>query len=160
MDITQLTQPLAPSQIDWKIQASKNGKTLVVPYIDNRAVMERFDAAFGWDGWETSFEHIGEGFLCTITVTTDTGRRVSKTDGANKSDIEPTKGGISDSMKRCAVQFGLGRDLYNYPKIYLEGEHKFIPSWGKSLLDRIALAFAGGKLDREVYILKEADAKR
>ena len=40
---------------------------------------------------------------------------ITKYDGANDTKIESTKGGISDSMKRAAVQWGIGRYLYNLP---------------------------------------------
>jgi len=37
---------------------------------------------------------------------------VTKWDGADNTDIESVKGGLSDSMKRAAVQWGMGRYLY------------------------------------------------
>lgn len=159
-DLVWLTNPLVPQEIEWKIQTAKNNKTLVVPYIDNRAVMDRLNQAVGWDKWETKFLPFNDGFLCTIKMTLPDGRQIEKTDGAGRSQIEPVKGGISDAMKRCAVQFGLGRSLYDYPKIYLEGEHRYIPDWGITLLDRIVKAFNGGRLEKPMYFLKEADAQR
>jgi len=38
---------------------------------------------------------------------------VTKSDGADDSSIESAKGGISDSLKRAAVQYGIGRYLYH-----------------------------------------------
>ena len=38
---------------------------------------------------------------------------VTKTDGADDTTIEGAKGGISDALKRAAVQFGIGRYLYH-----------------------------------------------
>ncbi|MFR7743272.1 MAG: Rad52/Rad22 family DNA repair protein [Acutalibacteraceae bacterium] len=38
---------------------------------------------------------------------------ITKWDGAEDSDIEPaSRGGLSDSMKRAAVRWGIGRVLY------------------------------------------------
>lgn len=158
-----LTAPLVPQEVEWKIQSVTKGdrpKTLVVPYIDNRAVMERFNRAFGWDNWESAFLPFNDGFICTLTVTLPDGRRLSKSDGAGRSAIEPVKGGISDSMKRCAVQFGLGRRLYDYPKIYLIGEHKYIPDWGTIMLERTVIGFNHDKLDRPVYMYDESHAAK
>lgn len=41
-----------------------------------------------------------------------------KEDGAMETDIEPFKGGLSDSLKRAAVHWGIGRYLYSL------GEHE------------------------------------
>jgi len=38
---------------------------------------------------------------------------VTKWDGADNTDVEAVKGGISSAMKRTAVQWGVGRYLYN-----------------------------------------------
>jgi hypothetical protein len=38
---------------------------------------------------------------------------VTKWDGAQESQIEATKGGLSGAMKRAAVQWGIGRYLYD-----------------------------------------------
>ena len=40
---------------------------------------------------------------------------ISNTDGGTESNVEQQKGEVSDSFKRCAVHFGLARDLYNLP---------------------------------------------
>ena len=37
---------------------------------------------------------------------------MEKTDGAENTDYEPVKGGLSDAMKRAASQWGIGRYLY------------------------------------------------
>jgi hypothetical protein len=88
----------------------------VLAYLTNRAIMDRLDEVCGPGGWENRFEKApndpkGESLLCGIGV--HVGELVIwKWDGANNTDVEPTKGGISDSMKRAAVQWGIGRYLY------------------------------------------------
>lgn len=137
-----LTQPIQPDEMEWRVQQqTKTGKLIIVPYLTNRTVMERFDRQFGWDGWQNDIVEIQDGFLCRITarVSDQDGSviTVTKTDGANRTDIEPIKGGISDAMKRCAVQFGLGRDLYNYPKVFVETPDKYIPDWAYPQLEAL-----------------------
>lgn len=129
--ISALLKPIRPDEVEWRVQFSKTfkDKVIVVPYITNRCVMDRFDTAFGWDGWSSTIREINNGFICQIKVGS-----VIKEDGASKSDIEPEKGGISDSMKRCAVQFGLGRDLYKYPRVFIENNDQKIPSWAYARL--------------------------
>ncbi|MFD1143451.1 Rad52/Rad22 family DNA repair protein [Larkinella insperata] len=122
--------------------------------------MERFDEQFGWDKWQNDILELKDGFICTITVTLNNGDRISKTDGASRTAIEPVKGGISDAMKRAAVHFGLGRGLYNYPKVFIECEGKYIPDWGQRLLDALVDSVNSGKPQRDVVILKEEHVRQ
>lgn len=45
---------------------------------------------------------------------------VTKWDGAENTDVEAVKGGLSDSMKRAAVQWGIGRYLYQLEEGWAE----------------------------------------
>lgn len=151
-----LTAPILPNEIEWRVQSqTSTGKLIVVPYINNRCVMHRFDAAFGAENWTSEFREITNGFICRLTVIIkDTNRIVHREDGASKTNIEPEKGGISDAMKRAAVQFGLGRCLYDYPRVFIECEGKFIPDWAYEKLDKLVTWINDGKCNRDTIILK------
>ena len=151
-----LNKAVMPDEIEWRVQSQTKDKTklIIVPYINNRCVMERFDFAFGNANWNSSFLEVTDGFLCTITATVGD-KTVSRTDGANKTSIEALKGGISDSMKRTAVQFGVGRCLYKYPKVMVETQDKYIPNWVYSRLDKMVTVINNGGFDRNFVILKE-----
>ena len=149
-----LTAPILPNEVEWRIQSqTSTGKLIVVPYINNRCVMTRFDAAFGPENWTSEFREIANGFICRLTVTIND-REVYREDGASKTNIEPEKGGISDAMKRAAVQFGLGRCLYDYPRVFIECEGKFIPDWAYDKLDKLVTWINDGKCNRDTIILK------
>lgn len=158
MELKTLNAPITPQEIEWRVQQqTKTGKLIVVPYITNRCVMERFDAEFGWANWANEINEIKEGFLCTITVTLPDGTKVSKTDGASRTGIEPIKGGISDAMKRCAVQFGLGRSLYTFPTVMIEAPDKYIPSWATPQLDALVKKINDGSYKGGDFVtLKES----
>ena len=148
-----LTAPIQPNEIEWRVQSvTSTGKMIVVPYINNRCVMQRFDAAFGPTNWTSEFREIGNGFICRLTVTVDD-HFVYREDGASKTNIEPEKGGISDAMKRAAVQFGLGRCLYDYPKVMIETDGKFIPDWAHDKLGKLVDWINAGNW-KEIIILK------
>lgn len=119
-----LREPFPPQDIQWRIgQKSKDGKkAMVLPYVTNRAIMERLDQVVGVGNWYPEFRPVdagGEhGMICRLTIVINTSddlgwRALTREDGASNTKIEPIKGGISDSMKRAAVQFGIGRYLYN-----------------------------------------------
>lgn len=167
-----LTAPLTADEIEWRVQASKNGKTLIAPYIDNRAVMSRFDRAFGPMGWQNAFHAVpledGEGkggrtpsngealnlaWLCGIGVRAEGGEWIWKWDGAGSSDLEPVKGGLSNAMKRAATQWGVGRELYSYPRVYIMGEHRYVPFEVLRRLEGLPAAVAAGKRLPEVIQL-------
>ena len=116
--------------------------------------MTRFDAAFGAENWTSEFREISNGFLCRLTVTIND-REVYREDGASKTNIEPEKGGISDAMKRAAVQFGLGRCLYDYPRVFIECEGKFIPDWAYGKLDKLVTWINDGKCNRDMIVISQ-----
>lgn len=148
-----LERPIEAHEIEWRVQSVRNGKTTIVPYITNRCVMDRFDEQFGWNGWESFFKETTTGYICELRVTYD-GNMIVKSDGATKTKIEPDKGGISDAMKRAAVQFGLGRGLYKYPLTQIEGEFKYIPNEIKVRLGKMVEAINSEKFKDSYVIFK------
>jgi len=130
--IAKLTRPLTAEEIEWKIISTKNGQTVLAPFIDARAVMARLDEVFGPFGWQVRYApaQVGEehGVIASIAIRNpETGEWVEKQDGSGATDMEPFKGGISSAFKRAAVAWGIGRDLYSYPRVIVEGEHRYIP---------------------------------
>lgn len=114
-----LQKPFEESDIQWRVQQAgipTSGKPYVmaIPYVSNRAIQKRLDEVFGPFGWENAYKPTpdGKGYLCGITIHNEK-RSVTKWDGAEYTHIEPLKGALSDSMKRSAVQLGIGRYLYN-----------------------------------------------
>ena len=172
-----LTRAIQSEEIEWRVQGVTGkgidkAKTIIVPYITNRCVMERLDEAFGFDHWSSEFKETSTGFICRITIAisepvkVDTGNSISpigysnvkythfyKEDGADKTKIEATKGGISDSMKRCAVQFGIGRGLYKYPRVMIKGEVKYISDAIRQRLDNMVDAINKGTFNKQVVTL-------
>ena len=114
----KLTAPFNESDIQWRIQQAgisqnQNPWAIVIPYVDNRAIQKRLDEVFGVMGWENCYKPTpdGKGYLCGLTIHVGE-RSITKWDGAEYTNVEPLKGALSDSMKRCAVQLGIGRYLY------------------------------------------------
>jgi len=153
METNIINNPIQPDEIEWRVQSTKDGVMTIVPYITNRCVMERFDAAFGALNWKSEFREITNGFICRLTVQTHD-YAVYREDGASKTGIEPEKGGISDAMKRAAVQFGLGRGLYKYPRVQIKDGGKYIPNWAYPRLNKMVIAINKGEFTKD-YVLLE-----
>ena len=116
-DLKQLDNPFKPSDIEWRVQQMGwNGEkpwAMVLAYVTNRAIMMRLDDVFGKMNWQNIYKEAPcGGVLCGISVKSN-GEWVTKWDGAENTAVEATKGGLSGAMKRCAVQWGIGRYLYN-----------------------------------------------
>ena len=62
--------------------------------------------------------------LCGIAIHFEGKGFITKWDGAEDSDIEPIKGGLSDSMKRAAYQWGIGRVLYSLDTVWVDIERR------------------------------------
>lgn len=119
----ELARPFAAEDLEWRIQVTTKDKTsgLAIPYVTNRAIQDRLDEVVGPENWYNDYKpwH-GNGKkdaqICGISIYFEDKGFITKWDGAEDSDIEPIKGGLSDSMKRSAVQWGIGRVLYKMTK--------------------------------------------
>lgn len=122
MDLHRLADPFSPEDLEWRILQGglKDGKPWgkCVAYITSRAVQTRFDEVCGPENWSNRFAAGPDGGVAcciSIRIVRDDGSAdwVAKWDGAENTDIEGTKGGLSGAMKRAAVQWSVGRYLYN-----------------------------------------------
>lgn len=136
-----LCAPFKPNEIEWRIGATNADKTkgVALAYVTNRAIQNRLDDVFGIFGWKNEFTTWKDDKqLCGISVYYE-GEWVTKWDGADDSNKEATKGGLSGAMKRAACQWGIGRYLYDIPtqwvkikqqgKSYTLAEVPKLPDW-------------------------------
>lgn len=73
-------------------------------------------------------DYLNPSQLCGISVWDDEKKEwITKWDGADGTNFEETKGGLSDSMKRAAYQWGIGRYLYDLPaqKATIKRQNKY-----------------------------------
>lgn len=127
--LQKLQEPFSPTEIEWRVGATTGDKSkgIALAYVTNRAIQSRLDEVFGPFGWKNEYkEWKNNSQLCGISVFYN-GEWITKWDGADDSETEAIKGGLSDSMKRAAVQWGIGRYLYN-----LENEWVPLELAGKS----------------------------
>lgn len=123
-----LRAPFPVEDINWRPQGkpAPNARVQVVAYLDARAVQDRLDAVLGIAGWSFDWQPVAtndRGEVVTAKgVLTIAG--VSKSDVGTASTFEPSKGAVSDALKRAAVQWGIGRYLYELPAVWITLDDK------------------------------------
>lgn len=152
----ELIKPFPAAHVAWRIQHTTQDKTrgLAVPYVQSRAIQSRLDEVVGPFNWKSEYKpwhNTGSAAsqLCGISIySEERGEWIQKWDGAENTDIEPIKGGISDSFKRAAVLWGIGRYLYDLDAQWVEVEQR-----GKSyVIPAGALRELGGKYEKAMGI--------
>lgn len=111
---------LYASEIDARVSTiNKNGCSLLL-YKDARVDQNILDETFGIFGWKRSHQLIGDRLYCTVEVWDDDKKQwISKQDVGTESYTEKEKGQASDSFKRASFNWGIGRELYTAPFIWI-----------------------------------------
>lgn len=98
---------------------NENGLSLLL-YKDARVDQRILDESFGLFGWKRSHQCIDGKLYCTVEILNkETGEWVSKQDVGTTSYSEKEKGQASDSFKRACFNWGIGRELYTAPFIWI-----------------------------------------
>ncbi|KQR40791.1 single-stranded DNA-binding protein DdrA [Deinococcus sp. Leaf326] len=114
----RLQAPFPANLVQWKPGSFNKERTraLMLAHIDARAVQDRLDAVCP-DAWEFAVEVVPGTRLPTVrgsmTVLGVTREDIGE---APEGELSTLKAAASDAMKRCAVQFGIGRYLYDLPR--------------------------------------------
>lgn len=164
--LRELTQPFKQIDLEFRPQqvGYKNNKpyAILIAYVTNRAIQTRLDDVVGCMNWRNEYlplpNSVGDGAMCGIAIKHG-GEWIAKYDGADNTNIESTKGGLSGAMKRAAVQWGIGRYLYDIPPLFADC---LTPDEFKALKyeDKAAWERAKDKNDQYLYWKpKKLDAK-
>lgn len=95
-------------------------KVMLLLYKDARVDMKILDELYTPLGWKRTHKMIGDRMYCSVEVWDETkGVWVGKEDVGTESNTEAEKGQASDSFKRACVNWGIGRELYSAPRIYV-----------------------------------------
>ena len=115
---------LEANEIEVKIkQVTQNGAVALI-YKTARVDMDILDETVGAENWETDYKEIKGNLYCGIGVRTSEEKPfVWKWDCGIESrsddDGNEKKGEASDAFKRAGFKWGIGRELYTSPFIFL-----------------------------------------
>lgn len=98
---------------------NENGVSLLL-YKDARVDQKILDETFGMFGWKRSHQCINGSLYCTVEVyDRESGCWVAKQDVGTVGNYEKEKSQASDSFKRACFNWGIGRELYSAPFIWI-----------------------------------------
>lgn len=96
-------------------------------YKDARVDQKILDEVFTPFGWQRTHQEINGNLYCTVSVW-DSNRHqwISKQDVGTASYSDKEKGQASDSFKRACFNWGIGRELYTAPDIWVPASRTHI----------------------------------
>jgi hypothetical protein len=121
--LAALREPLPAAAIEWRVGSTTKDKAKgqALPYLTAHAVAERLDELLGPMNWATAYvPGPAGGVVCRLSIRGPDGTWVTKENGAENTEIEGVKGGLTDAFKRAAAIWGIGRYLYTYSPQWVE----------------------------------------
>jgi hypothetical protein len=121
------------------ISSSKWQGVSLLLYKNARVDMDILDEVVGCTNWQRRHEVINDNLYCSVGIWSDEKKEwVWKSDCGTESNTEKEKGEASDAFKRACVNWGIGRELYTSPFIWL-GADKCNITTDKKCFDKFAV---------------------
>lgn len=135
---------LREDEIEVRVQSIKENGLSLLLYKDARCDMKILDETVGPENWQREHYDCKGNLFCRVGININTktifgkddnvtvfDRWVWKADCGTESNTEAEKGEASDSFKRACVNWGIGRELYTAPFIWVPADKCTIKDTGK-----------------------------
>lgn len=115
-----MCRDLRADEIDVRVQSQTEKGLILLLYKNARVDMDILDETFGKLNWQRTHNFKDGKLYCTVSVwDAEKQQWISREDVGTESNTEAEKGQASDSFKRANVNFGIGRELYTSPFIWV-----------------------------------------
>lgn len=116
-------RPLRADEVECRIgNVSKSGKGLsLLIYKDSRVDMRVLDETVGAENWQCRFYECKNILFCSIGIKCGD-EWIWKDNAGAPSATEAEKGNASDGIKRSGFMWGIGRELYTAPFIWVDAK--------------------------------------
>lgn len=113
---------LKADEVDARVgTCNQNGFSLLL-YKDARCDQNILDETVGAANWQRKHYEVKGNMFCSVGIYDDVKKDwIWKDDCGTESNTEKEKGEASDSFKRACFNWGIGRELYTAPFIYIKG---------------------------------------
>lgn len=124
---------LKPDEIEVRVGMAKQTGCSLLLYKDARCDMNILDETVGAENWQRDHKEL-KGNIYSMVGIWDKKKElwIWKCDCGAESNAEKEKGEASDSFKRACVNWGIGRELYTSPFIWINNQNCKIEKYGNS----------------------------
>ena len=118
-----------PIPHEWRVQSYSKTKpqATVMAYINARDAQDVLDAYCEY-GWHRKHQMLNDRLYCSIGIEMPNGTIQWREDCGTESNEDKEKGQASDAFKRSAVNWGIGRFLYEMDIKYITASEKKAPN--------------------------------
>lgn len=144
---------LHANEIECRIATINEKGISLLLYKNARVDQKILDETFGSFGWKRSHQCIDGNLYCTVEILDKaSGIWVSKQDVGTTGYTEKEKSQASDSFKRACFNWGIGRELYTAPFIWVSAEKTNIQKRGERFYcnDHFCVNSINYNKDREI----------
>lgn len=119
---------LTANEIECRVQSVKQNGLVLLLYKDARVDMNILDETVGAENWQREHYECKGNLFCRVGINIIRGEAaiaekwVWKSDCGVESNTEAQKGEASDSFKRACFNWGIGRELYTAPFIWIPAD--------------------------------------
>jgi hypothetical protein len=110
---------LTEDDIEVRVQSVKQNGLVLLLYKNARVDMTILDETVGAEKWQREHYECKGNLFCRVGIEVNDGYWVWKSDCGTESNTEAQKGEASDSFKRACFNWGIGRELYTSPFIWV-----------------------------------------
>ena len=112
---------LKAEEIDCRVGTISEKGFILLLYKDARVDMNILDETVGKFNWQREHKEVKGNLFCGVSIwDSEKNQWITKWDCGAESNTEKEKGEASDSFKRACVNWGIGRELYSAPFIYIK----------------------------------------
>jgi hypothetical protein len=123
---------LNKEDIDVRVAMCKQNGLSLLLYKDARVDMDILDESVGAYNWKREHAFKDGKLYCSVSIWDKEKQQwISKEDVGTESNTEQEKGQASDSFKRACFNWGIGRELYTSPFIWITADKCNIKDTGK-----------------------------
>ena len=152
---------LRADEIDVRVATITSKGFSLLLYKDARCDMNILDETIGSMNWQRT--HTRENANCIVSIwDKDKNQWISKEDTGTESNTEKEKGLASDSFKRACFNWGIGRELYTSPFIWVS-DLSYIKTNPKTqkqtVTERFKVSMIETSADKVITALEIQDSK-
>ena len=148
---------LRADELDCRVGTCNDKGFSLLLYKDARCDQNVLDETVGIANWQRDHKEVKGNLFCGVSIWDENKKQwITKWDCGVESNTEKEKGEASDSFKRACFNWGIGRELYTAPFIYIKGNTEknskgnFVPTFKRMEVNEIE--YEDGKITQLVIL--------